>query len=194
MKSKRYIIGLWFLVAVMVTAIWTSCRPRTIYVYRGFPEEYTSGWENQYGTCYDSIPYAVVAVDLYSEGLELNEQHRIKGTGYNLFISDIFVSSDTTSGESQLAAGTYRSDTSALPYTFLPGKDYEGYPYGVYLLQIEEDQVVGIQVIDSGYMVVKDTIDGQKDLSFTLYYKNGYGYASTYTTHFQGILTPWKKQ
>lgn len=171
-----------------------SCRQRTPYVYRGLPKEYTLGWENQYGQCYDSVPYDVVAVDLYSEGLTLNEQHVIQGSGYNLFLSDIFVDSTATSGTSQLLAGTYHSATTATPYTFLPGKDYEGDPHGMYILQIEENKVVGIQVIDSGYMVVTDTTNGFKDLQFTLYYQNSYGYTTTYTTHFQGILTPWAKQ
>ncbi len=180
--------------SLMVLVGLGSCRNRTPYVYQGFPKEYTLCWENQYGRCYDSVPYNVVAVDLYSDGLTLNAKHLMQGTGYNLFLSDIFVDTDAASGSSQLPAGKYHSDTTALPYTFLPGKDYEGYPHGMYILHIEEDKITGIQVIDSGYMVVRDTTDGLRDLQFTLYYKNAYGYTTTYTTHFQGELTPWAKQ
>ena len=149
---------------------------------QGMPKEYTTAYEEKYGKCYDSIPYNVVALDLYSEGLSLNKENRIQGTGYNLYLSDIFV-------EDTLAPGTYRSDTSAKPFTFLPGRDYEGTPHGMYLLEIEDDKVLRIQVLDSGYVFIRDTTNGQIDCAFTLYYRSSYGSRATYNCHFQGTFS-----
>ena len=157
--------------------------PRTV-----MPTDFTSAWQEIYGHCYDSIPYAVVALDLYSEGLELDKNHRMQGTGYNLYLSDIFVP------DSLLAAGSYRSDNSGKVYTFLPGRDYEGTPTGMYLLRIEDSKLQSIQVLDSGLMEVKDTTNSLIELQFTLYYRNAYGNKATYKTHFQGALQPWLKK
>ena len=157
--------------------------PRTV-----LPTEYTSAWQEIYGHCYDSIPCAVVALDLYSEGLELDKNHRMQGTGYNLYLSDIFVP------DSLLAAGSYRSDRTGQAYTFLPGRDWDGTPTGMYLLRIEEGKLQSIQVLDSGLMTVRDTTNSLTDLQFTLYYRNAYGNKVTYTTHFQGALRPWQKK
>lgn len=172
----------------------TSCHRYAPSVYRGMPKEYTTAYEEIYGRCYDSVPHAVVALDLYSEGLELDENHRIRGTGYNLYISDIFVPDRTGADSLRLAVGTYHSDTTGEPFSFLPGRDWEGTPSGIYLLNIEEDKLLNIQVLDSGWMVIRDTTNGLTDIQFTLYYKNAYGSRATYTPHFQGNLIPWLKQ
>lgn len=177
MKKSIYIVGL---IGLMVLV---GCTPKKNYVYRGLPKEYTLAYEEIYGHCYDSIPYAVVALDLYSEGIELDKNHRIKGTGYNLYLSDIFVP------DSLLAKGTYHSDTSALPFTFLPGRDYEGMPHGMYILNIEEDKIIQIQVLDSGSFIYRND-----SLLFTLYYKNAYGYRATYSPTFSSTLIPWVKK
>ena len=170
----------------------TACHKSTPYVYHGLPKEYTSAWEERYGQCYDSVPYAVVALDLYSEGLELDENHRMRGTGYNLYISDVFVEGDT------LAPGTYHSlrpdSLWPKPYTFLPGKEWDGQPTGMYVLYVEDDKLQSIQMLDSGSFVVTDTTATLTDLQFTLYYKNAYSSRVTYTTHFQGPLVPWQKK
>ena len=186
MKNKLYIVLL------LVALCAASCRKPSPYVYRGFPKEYTSAWVEDYGQCYDSVPFNVMALDLYSGDLALDSTHHMKGTGYNLYISDIFME------ETALQVGTYHSlrTTEPEPYTFLKGKDYEGYPHGMYLLQIEEGKVAKIQVLDSGQFVLRDTTNGLMDLRFTLYYtnKNIYGGKATYTTHFQGELQPWSKK
>ena len=182
-------------IALVVLA--AGCTPYKPTPYKGLPAEYTSAWQEIYGHCYDSIPYAVVALDLYSEGLALDKNHRMQGTGYNLYLSDIFVP------DSLLAEGNYRSiprdSLSSFtfhlsPYTFLPGRDWDGTPTGMYLLRIEEGKLQSIQLLDSGRMVVRDTTDHLTDLQFTLYYRNTYGNKATYTTHFQGTLSPWQKK
>ena len=165
-----------------------GCKRKPYQPIYPFPTEYTSAYQEIHGHCYDSIPFAVVSLDLYSEGLELDDDHRMKGSGYNLYISDIFVP------DSLLAAGTYCTDTSAQAFTFLPGRNFDGTPFGMYLLRIEEGKLISIQLLDSGRFAVRDTTNNLIDLQFTLYYQNSYNYTATYETHFQGLLTPWQNK
>jgi len=167
-----------------------ACTPNKPSSYRGLPQQYTTAYEQIYGHCYDSVPYAVVGLDIYSDGLTLDEERRIKGTGYNLCITDIFVS------DSLLEEGTYRSlpyteqgIADPQPFTFLPGRDFEGYPHGMYILNIEEDKVLSIQVLDSGSFVYRND-----SLALTLYFRNTYGSRVTYNCYFTGPLLPWLKQ
>lgn len=159
-----------------------SCRYNTPSERRVFPDTYTLAYEEIYGHYYDSTA-AVVSLDLYSDGLTLDENHRIKGTGFNLYLSDIFVP------DSLLVPGTYRTDTTATPFTFLPGRDFEGMPNGIYILDIQEDKVASIQVVDSGAFEYRND-----SLLFTLYYRNNGGGVSTYHASFAGTLIPWPKQ
>ena len=167
-----------------------ACTPNKPSSYRGLPQQYTTAYEQIYGHCYDSVPYAVVGLDIYSDGLTLNEERHIKGTGYNLCITDIFVP------DSLLEEGTYRSlpyteqgIADPQPFTFLPGRDFEGYPHGMYILNIEEDKVLSIQVLDSGSFVYRND-----SLALTLYFRNTYGSRVTYNCYFTGPLLPWLKQ
>ena len=173
-----------FLGIIILTGIlgFASCQRNAPYERRSFPQEYTLAYEEIYGHYYDSTA-AVVALDLYSEGVAPNEDHIIKGTGYNLYLSDIFVP------DSLLVPGTYRSDTSAAPFTFVPGKDFEGMPHGMYILNIEDNEVTHIQVLDSGSFIYRND-----SLLFTLYYRNDNGYDVEYNASFAGKLKPWKKQ
>ncbi len=167
-----------------------ACTPNKPSSYRGLPQQYTTAYEQIYGHCYDSVPYAVVGLDIYSDGLTLDEERRIKGTGYNLCITDIFVP------DSLLEEGTYRSlpyteqgIADPQPFTFLPGRDFEGYPHGMYILNIEEDKVLSIQVLDSGSFVYRND-----SLALTLYFRNTYGSRVTYNCYFTGPPLPWLKQ
>lgn len=175
-----------------VLCLLASCKPNKSTPKRGIPDTYTLAYEEVYGYCYDSIPYAVVALDLYSDGLELDKNHRIQGTGYNLYLSDIFVP------DSLLEEGTYtsiRKDSlnsptyQVSPHTFLPGMDFEGYPHGMYLLNIEESKVIQIQLLDSGAFEYRND-----SLLFTLYFLNSYGSKATYTCSFNGSLHLWPKK
>ena len=170
---RAHIIGI---ILLCCTFVFSMCTPNKPTSYRGLPDVYQTAYEQVYGHCYDSVPYAVVSLDLYSEGLELNDStHTIQGTGYNLFLSDIFVP------DSLLETGAYRSDTSGEPFTFLPGRDYEGYPHGMYILNIENDKILQIQVLDSGSFVYRND-----SLLFTLHFRNSYGSHAVYTCHFHG--------
>lgn len=168
---------------IAVIVLMMACRPAPS-VYRGLPSTYATAYQRAYGHCYDSIPHAVVSLDLYSQGLELNENNVIVGTGYNLYLSDIFVP------DSLLAEGEYTSpianQSPILPFTFLEGKDFEGYPTGTYILNIENDKIKQIQLVDSGNMIYRND-----SLLFTLYYKNSYGGKATYRCSFHGPLIPW---
>ncbi len=169
----------------------SSCTRTTPSVHRGLPQEYHEAYQQIYGHCYDSVPYAVVGLDLYSEGLGLDKKRQIRGTGYNLCITDIFVP------DSLLEEGEYQSLRSSSaqgvdapqPFSFLPGKDYEGYPHGIYILNIENDKVLSIQVVDSGAFAYRND-----SLLFSLYFRNTYGYKATYKCTFAGSLIPWLKQ
>ena len=194
MKGKSY-IG--FVLAGLLSL--SACKPVKIIEQTVFPQQYTFVWEERYGQCYDSVPYSVVALDMYSEGLTLDSAHRMQGTGYNLYLSDIFV----PTGSDSLLTGTYTSipqDSlhhtlyTIRPYTFLPGRDYEGTPHGIYLLYIVNGQLQSIQLFESGTLVVRDTTNGLTDLHFTLHYRNANNADVTYDSHFQGHLQPWVKQ
>jgi hypothetical protein len=174
-----------------------SCQPARVTPRSTLPQEFTTGYQEIYGRFYDSIPYSVVALDLYSDGLELDSTHRMQGTGYNLYLSDIFVP------DSLLAEGQYTSipqdslssfSYAVSAYSFLLGRDYEGSPHGIYLLYIEEGKLQNIQVLDSGLFVVRDTTNGLTNVQFTLYYTNAENRVNTYEAHFQGALIPWPKQ
>ena len=179
MKNRKFRIVL----CTLSTALFLlSCTP-TPSAYRGYPKEYSLAYEEIYGHCYDSVEAAVVALDLYSDGLEMTEDHRIKGTGYNLYLSDIFVP------DSLLEEGSYRSELSGASFTFLPGRDYEGTPTGMYLLYIEEDKLQSIQMLDSGTFIYRND-----SLLFTLYYRNAYGSKAIYKPTFHGTLLPWLKR
>ena len=181
-----------FVVYLLLTAVllW-GCKRYPSGGKSSMPEQYATAYQEIYGHCYDSIDFPVVALDLYDEGLYLTNERRMAGTGYNLYLSDIFVP------DSLLAAGEYTTlspatDTPA-PFTFLPGHDWEGTPTGIYLLYVEEGVLQSIQLIDSGRMVVKAAEEDYADIDFTFYYRDIYGYKSTYNTSFKGTLLPVKK-
>lgn len=170
----------------IVLTILTGCKP-TPSAYRGLPSTYDVAYLQIHGHCYDSVAQAVVSLDLYSKGLDLNEENHIVGTGYNLFLSDIFVP------DSLLEEGEYKAITSTpltpSSFTFLPGRDFEGYPHGAYILNIENNQVKHIQLLDSGTFTYRND-----SLLFTLYYKNAYNGKAVYKCTYSGALIPWQKQ
>ena len=177
-----------YLLSIIAFAL-SSCKPITPAVRQEFPVEYDLAYQEIYGHFYDSVPYAVVALDLYSEGLTLNKDHKMEGTGYNLYLSDIFVP------DSLLEEGEYtslslvegRGEASIIhPFTFLAGRDYEGTPHGMYILSIGDGKVASIQVLDSGSFVYRGD-----SLLFTLYYRNSRGEKCTYRPVFGGSLLPY---
>ncbi len=192
MRKASYLYIAALTVLTISALAFSSCQPSRPSVRQDFPGSYTLAYQEIYGRCYDSIDYPVVALDLYSDGVSLDRNHHIKGTGFNLYLSDIFVP------DSLLEEGTYNSLNlksqisnlqSPLPFTFLPGRDYEGTPHGMYILRIEDNKVASIQVLDSGSFAYRND-----SLLFTLYYRNAYGRWITYTPTFAGTLFPWLKK
>ena len=183
-KNENRMKKVLYLLSIIAFAL-SSCKPFTPAVRQEFPVEYDLAYQEIYGHFYDSVPYAVVALDLYSEGLTLNKDHKMEGTGYNLYLSDIFVP------DSLLEEGEYHSFNSSIhqsiqPYTFLAGRDYEGTPHGMYILSIGDGKVASIQVLDSGSFVYRGD-----SLLFTLYYRNSRGENCTYRPVFGGSLLPY---
>ena len=184
-----------YLLSIIAFAL-SSCKPFTPAVRQEFPVVYDLAYQEIYGHFYDSVPYAVVALDLYSEGLTLNKDHKMEGTGYNLYLSDIFVP------DSLLEEGEYHSIQPANqpaiePFTFLAGRDYEGTPHGMYILSIGDGKVASIQVLDSGKVASIQVLDSGSfvyrgdSLLFTLYYRNSRGEKCTYRPVFGGSLLPY---
>lgn len=181
---------------ILALAALVSCKPKITYVSPNvFPDRYTMAWEERHGHCYDSIPYAVVSLDLYSEGLTLDTAtRRMQGSGYNLYLSDIFVPGDTLA-PGEYTSFSYREDSEAsTPFTFLPGRDFEGTPHGAYLLKIENGKLISYQVFRSGTFVVQDTTNGLRSLSFTFVYTGAENRTATYECHFQDSLRLWPKR
>lgn len=173
-----------FLLA-MTAVLFSACKPTTPVVRQDFPGVYDLAYQEIYGHFYDSVSYAVVALDLYSEGLTLNKDHKMEGTGYNLYLSDVFVP------DSLLEEGEYQSINPSFhqsidPFTFLAGRDYEGTPHGMYILSIGDGKIASIQVLDSGSFVFRND-----SLLFTLYYRNSRGEKCTYNPVFGGSLLPY---
>ena len=184
-KNENRMKKVLYLLSIIAFAL-NSCKPFTPAVRQEFPVEYDLAYQEIYGHFYDSVPYAVVALDLYSEGLTLNKDHKMEGTGYNLYLSDIFVP------DSLLEEGEYHSIQPANqpaiePFTFLAGRDYEGTPHGMYILSIGDGKVASIQVLDSGSFVYRND-----SLLFTLYYRNSRGERCTYRPVFGGSLLPYQ--
>lgn len=187
-KNENRMKKILYLLSTIVFAL-SSCKPITPAVRQEFPVEYDLAYQEIYGHFYDSVPYAVVALDLYSEGLTLNKDHKMEGTGYNLYLSDIFVpDSLLEEGEyTSLSLGEGRDEASTIqPYTFLAGRDYEGTPHGMYILSIGDGKVASIQVLDSGSFVYRGD-----SLLFSLYYRNSRGEKCTYRPVFGGSLLPY---
>lgn len=140
--------------------------------------EFVMGIEEFYGEYYERVPRSVCALDLYSEGLTLDSANHISGTGTNLYVSDIFLK------DSVLAEGKYTSDTTTESFTFLPGKDFEGNPTGIYRLQIEDAKVTGIVVFEQGTIEVKHWADST---DMVLTFPAGSA-KKEYKAHFRGVL------
>ena len=77
---------------IFIVVLFSACKRTTPTPRQTYPATYTTAYQQIYGHCYDSLPdLAVVALDLYTAGLDLDKDSLIRGTGYNLYLSDIFV-------------------------------------------------------------------------------------------------------
>ncbi len=168
---NKYTIALFLVGAVMA-----ACSTYTPQKKATLTSEFTTCYIERYGQAYDSVPQQVFAIDLYSDGLSLSDSaRRMQGTGVNLYLSDLFLA------DTLFSTGDYVSDTTGAPYTFLPGRNFDGSPTGIYLLSVADGQLSSILVLDSGRLHVAQTADSLYDMQFTLYYGK-----QTYEAHFSG--------
>lgn len=126
----------------------------------------------KYGDYYKT-GHQVYAIDLLSQGLEYDSLFHIQGSGYNLFLSDIFTTSKS------LPAGHYQMDSVAKDMTFLRGMDFEGSITGTYLLQISENKIQRITLFTGGSMDVA-YLEDEILLNFKLYTADSTLYHATY--------------
>lgn len=122
---------------VVLVASMVACTPRsTPRVYQNLDTVLTSGRVETYGAFYapEGIDLPVFCLDLYGQGIGLNDEGVIEGKGTNLYLSDIFV----PVGQTELPEGTYTSDSVAREMTFLRGMNYGGNYAGSYVLLVGE--------------------------------------------------------
>ena len=138
----------------------------------------TQGTMAFFGPYYKDLARNVASLDLYSKDITFDSLGYIKGSGTNLYLSDIFLPlSDTVSAE-----GSYRCDTSAAEGTFLPGIDFEGNPTGTYLLQIQDASISKIILCsDSSFVLSRD--GDTTDIRFNLISDK-----QQYRIHYRGVL------
>lgn len=142
--------------------------------------EFTLANAVQYGQYYKEAESTVLAIDFYSDGITLDENGYMQGSGTNLYFSDIFL----PLAEDALPEGTYTADTTAAPYTFLWGQNYEGVNFtGCYLLNITEGEVAAIKLVTKGEMQVAYKGDSAY-IDFRLRLTDD----SDYEGHFYGII------
>lgn len=179
MKNSAFYLPLLLLVGLLA-----GCRP-----HRNTPSEkslYASDIRKAYliyyGAYYaqEGLPQKVYALDCYSDGLLLNQQGRIEGTGTNLYISDLFVDSSLEG----LPAGTYTADTTGAPMTFLPGTDYEDQFGGAYLLRIEEGRLMAYTLLPHGTLTVAYEGD-----TAVLHFEGTTSQKTAYSADYRGVFS-----
>ena len=169
MKAYLYI-------AILVLVV--ACQPHNIPTKpTGLQVDsvYTSADFRAYGDYYNS-GHQVYAIDLLTDGLEYDSAWHISGTGYNLFLSDVFASAEDTMG---LPAGSYEMDSVARVGSFLRGMNFEGNITGTYLLEINEDKIQRMILFRTGHMTV-DYVEEDIVLDLHLYTEDSTHYHATY--------------
>lgn len=163
------------LAALLLTACGSKSQPDTPDATPIADTVLTLARVQNHGQWYQDIDCNVLSLDLYSEGLHFNERGYIEGSGTNLYLSDIFLPlSDTL-----LTAGTYQLDTTALPYTALPGVAYDNTAAGCYILLIENNNIRQIILVSEGSFSLEEQ-DSTFALNFDLKTRDDKIYRATY--------------
>lgn len=166
------------LLYIVIILLASACRPDntpTTPTIVQADSVYTESKIQTYGDYYNS-GHQVYTIDLLSDGLDFDSAGYIIGSGYNLYLSDIFAPQDCTS----LPAGTYTMDSTAKEMTFLRGMYFEDNVTGTYLLDIKESQIQRIILFSGGTMTV-NYMDGDTILTFNLYLSDSTLYRASYT-------------
>ncbi|MCQ2334233.1 MAG: hypothetical protein MJZ89_00170 [Paludibacteraceae bacterium] len=173
-----------YILLVLLTSIFCACKPdNNIVPPVDTPTQFTTGQVVFHGPYYANggCSSNVLSVDLFSEGLRLTSQGKMEGTGANLYFSDIFLApTDTT-----LMDGEYVSDTTAAPFTFLPGANYEANVTGAYLLQITDNKLTSISLLPEARITVSHSNGGAIT---TILVRGTFSNQKTYQADFDGTL------
>lgn len=177
MKRLAYILPL-LAVACFLHVSCTTTPSHTPVAQTQYDSIFNYCLEKMHGAYYNNagLPNQVVALDFYSEGLELTQKYGIIGTGTNLFFSDVFLSPK----DSVLQDGEYASGILGEERTFLPGEYFEGNFTGAYLLLIADDKLQKYDLIREGTLSVSQA-GSQTTISFSGTLFNGRPYHATYT-------------
>lgn len=176
-----------FIFALMLVLAATSCKQNEPSTTTEKSFQLTKGASYYWGNAadiWDDDELAgsnVLAIDLYSERLSYNsESQEYVGSGYNLYIENIFVDTEHVT----LAAGTYNMDSiSGAPFTFTPGFwTAQNYPYGAYLTTVK-GTTISYELITAGSFTVTEKGDSTI-IDFTLQKEDG----TTITPQFRGIM------
>lgn len=173
-----------YLLLLLLLPLCWGCKKTSNTPKQPLPKEYATAYIESYGQHYDSIAHNVFSLDIYSAGLDLDSTLSMQGSGYNLYLSDIFCDS------AFLAPGTYHSDSTGAAGTFLRGESFDGMPHGCYLLEVDNKKVTHIEVFSRGSMVYSEQ-DGTADLTFAFLGTKG---DTIYQAHFRGPLTAIKRK
>lgn len=141
------------LIFFLISLSFISCKEKNAIEPHQRDIFYDKGIATFYGAWYkeNGIPQHVIALDLYSPHLTLNDEGYMTGTGTNLYLSDIFIEATDT----LLPETTYRSDTTALPLTFLPGMNYDGNISGAYVLDITDGALTAAEILTEGTFSIR---------------------------------------
>ena len=169
MKAYLYI-------AILVLVV--ACQPHNVPTKPAglqVDSVYTSADFRAYGDYYNS-GHEVYAIDLLTNGLAYDSAWHISGSGYNLFLSDVFASAQDSIG---LPAGSYEMDSVARVGSFLRGMNFEGNITGCYMLDIQEDQIKRIIGFSAGEFEIRSLGEDIR-MDILLYLADSTRYRATY--------------
>jgi hypothetical protein len=145
---------------VLAICFLVSCDPidpKAKYEYESIPV-YTWGYAEYYGAFYaDYKNYnSNFAISLFSDSLQVTSAGSLAGIGQYLYIEDVFA----PAGSAFLPAGTYKADSTGLPFTFYPGENFPVDNYeinvGTFIYYIEKKKAfTAMKHISSGYFTVQ---------------------------------------
>lgn len=177
------------------TVLLIACKPDAPtppYKYEQNPT-FTWGFAEFYGDYYSNYdnPNFVVSLNLFSKGLDVNEENKLVGTGQYLLIEDIFSAPTDT----LLPVGDYKVEETGQPFTFFGGKKFidnrENIPSGAYIYYIEPDPTKSkIAYVTDGTMSVSVSESGVYSVQchFTLDDKTEF--KGTFTNQLLHIVHP----
>lgn len=164
---------------IVILFVFVACQERNIELSTSPTPatRYESCYVDLFGRYYDSLPYNIASLDLFSEGLSLDSTGRIEGSGTNLYISDLFMPSSAF----MLQTGEYICDSVPSEYSFLPALSFESNFTGAYLLYIENSSLSSVRMFNRGSLVIEPEKDNKISIIFRLFDADGKEYTAQYS-------------